>query len=740
MNWVSHQRARRNRVWRDQASGQFRQISGLVPVAYDGERGPVAIDMTPQRVGRGWQITANAWHFRLNDNGWVGFGGRGGQHWLRFHLLRLGYFDDPAGTPHLANSFHPIGGAPTYDPTNLSQSPQAGPVGPDGEQPVLAATFAWHDLWPTLPAGEIYAQWQVDGARLKEAIVLDQAARNWLAANRPPSHFDLPVAGTYFGLVFQVDWAGVPKRLVNGIERGDGDDFTDDDGAIELRDASDALLGLLPIDAVVVPDAERGTANTARLRKRFWRDGDGNTYLAVGLPVAALSALPAGDLVFDPTVTPGIAANSEDVYYHENTSTSTEFTNGISGVHYWGRYSGDHEHGGYRFVVNVPQGATIDSAYLKPTVVDSGSANTMEIAAEDADDSSAWNYSSLKPWNDHQDITPTTARVNWDLSSLSSGPVSSPDIKTIIQEIVDRAGWQSGNHISLHVVHTGTTSGNVETGMDDYSGSNPAQLEITYTVSGANIDLEGSTTLTFSTTASLSVNGAGGGSGDPNTLPQSWRDSTDDVQVQFTADGRVQVGDQALMATDDALLEIHRDETETGKPKRGLHTLGTLTDSLNSVVAWVVQELHLKGTASISALHSALRVRLTNDNTGASGSMVGADLRAADIEIINNGGDSGNEVPEITGLHVGVTNQADGYAGTAYGIKVEITDDGSLNLAYALHADAGLVHVADALEVPVLGSDPSETPPTGFVLVYVKLDAGVPRWYSKDDSDTVRAM
>src|SRR5690606_23091789 len=129
-------------------------------------------------------------------------------------------------------------------------------------------------------------------------------------------------------------------------------------------------------------------------------------------------------------------------------------------------------------------------------------------------------------------------------------------------------------------------------------------------------------------------------------------------------DGRLQIGSftSGMMATDDALIEAHRDESDTGKPRRGLHLLGEVSGTLSTIVAWAVQELVLKGTGSISALHSALRVRLTNENTGTMDS--GADLRAADVEIINDGGEVGEPVPEITGLHVAVTNQAGAYADT----------------------------------------------------------------------------
>ena len=194
------------------------------------------------------------------------------------------------------------------------------------------------------------------------------------------------------------------------------------------------------------------------------------------------------------------------------------------------------------------------------------------------------------------------------------------------------------------------------------------------------------------------------------------------------------------MATDDALVEIHRDEIETGKPKRGLHTLGTLTSPLSDIVAWVVQELHLKGSGGISALHSALRVRLTNDNTGA---MTGANLQAADVEVINNGGSAGigNDVPEITGLRVGVTNQAGGYADTAYGLKVEIDDQGSITNPYAIYTDQGVVHLGDELELPIFDPVPSNDPSsTAFMRLIAAVEDGSPVLYGKLTGQTAEPI
>ncbi|MBU4343653.1 MAG: hypothetical protein KJ902_06050 [Candidatus Omnitrophica bacterium] len=98
--------------------------------------------------------------------------------------------------------------------------------------------------------------------------------------------------------------------------------------------------------------------------------------------------------------------------------------------------------------VAVPQGATISSATL--TIESYGltgsSTPELRIYGCDEDDSARMtahaNYTA-KPR--------TTAYVTWDTTRYFGQSNISPDIKTIIQEIVDRGGWSSGNAIQLLV-------------------------------------------------------------------------------------------------------------------------------------------------------------------------------------------------------------------------------------------------------------------------------------------------
>jgi hypothetical protein len=100
--------------------------------------------------------------------------------------------------------------------------------------------------------------------------------------------------------------------------------------------------------------------------------------------------------------------------------------------------------------VAIAQGATISSAYLSLNI--SGGANqdiNLEISGYDADDTSypvdaedffakyTIKTSNLVTWND--------GVVSWDSFTF----YQSPSLINIIQEIVDRPGWVSGNGILL---------------------------------------------------------------------------------------------------------------------------------------------------------------------------------------------------------------------------------------------------------------------------------------------------
>ena len=106
---------------------------------------------------------------------------------------------------------------------------------------------------------------------------------------------------------------------------------------------------------------------------------------------------------------------------------------------------------GMRFTnITIPQGTTIDSAYLTLTASNpmSGAAVKARISADDTDDAAT--FSTVGDF-DTRYAARTTARVDWDNIAAWTNELEydSPEIKTVIQEIVDRGGWTSGNDIAI---------------------------------------------------------------------------------------------------------------------------------------------------------------------------------------------------------------------------------------------------------------------------------------------------
>lgn len=112
--------------------------------------------------------------------------------------------------------------------------------------------------------------------------------------------------------------------------------------------------------------------------------------------------------------------------------------------------------GGMRFLnVALPQGANITTAYLTFRASASASNNIVKsnLTGEAIDNASTFstlaNYQARRGTaaGGASNANLTSAYVNWDsIGAWTSGSdYNSPEIKTIIQEIVNRAGWASGN-------------------------------------------------------------------------------------------------------------------------------------------------------------------------------------------------------------------------------------------------------------------------------------------------------
>jgi len=132
--------------------------------------------------------------------------------------------------------------------------------------------------------------------------------------------------------------------------------------------------------------------------------------------------------------------------------------------------------------VTIPQGATINTATFSYTAQDTdATTDNVAVYAEDVDSSPAITTTGDEEPKDKGGRV-TSASVNWTLPNQTINiSYTSPEIKTVIQEIVDRAGWSSGNSLSLVIKNNGATE-------NHNAKNNPGEswMYVTYTTGGGS--------------------------------------------------------------------------------------------------------------------------------------------------------------------------------------------------------------------------------------------------------------
>lgn len=145
-------------------------------------------------------------------------------------------------------------------------------------------------------------------------------------------------------------------------------------------------------------------------------------------------------------------------------------------------YTGGHEEAiGVRYRgVAIPAGSTILSAYANFQVVSEFNGENLDILINGEDNATPAIFST---YADFIGRTKTSAQVTWNGQAWAGGvTVKSPDIKTIIQEIVDLGAWVSGNDIVLFFYPSG--SGTIYFASFDHASYSAPELEITYASGG----------------------------------------------------------------------------------------------------------------------------------------------------------------------------------------------------------------------------------------------------------------
>jgi len=137
---------------------------------------------------------------------------------------------------------------------------------------------------------------------------------------------------------------------------------------------------------------------------------------------------------------------------------------------------------GIRFQdIFIPQGATITEAYIEFTVDESTSGNvTMNVAGEAVDNSSVFTAVAY----DISSRIKTGSLVSWtppDWTVVNSLK-QTPELKSIVQEIVNRNGWNSGNAMTFIISGAATPTATRIAYSFDSSSSKAPLLHINYSL------------------------------------------------------------------------------------------------------------------------------------------------------------------------------------------------------------------------------------------------------------------
>lgn len=230
-----------------------------------------------------------------------------------------------------------------------------------------------------------------------------------------------------------------------------------------------------------------------------------------------------------------VSAGADDAQQSGTTMTVTGVTIGAS-------LDATTEYVGLRFQsVQIPQGATISAAYL--SVVPSGTGEDeplVTITGFDEDNTAAFTTTA----SDITNRSVTTASVSWDSANLGATGATyhdTPSLVSVVQEIVDRGGWSSGNAMGFRIQGGATTTRDLTIESYENTGANPPKLHIEYTrpaelyiATSANITAGGE-----ATTARLTA--PSGKTTSDFVTGRRWDDENGSDSIDITADDYTEV-------------------------------------------------------------------------------------------------------------------------------------------------------------------------------------------------------
>ncbi|MEM6345944.1 MAG: Ig-like domain-containing protein, partial [Bacteroidota bacterium] len=188
--------------------------------------------------------------------------------------------------------------------------------------------------------------------------------------------------------------------------------------------------------------------------------------------------------------------------------------------------------------ISVPAGAKIDSAYIQFTVDELNNANPVDISIRGEQHFNSATFANVLGNLSNRDFTEASvvwSPINWTIVGQSAADQRTPNLASIMQEIVDLPGWQANNAASFFLSGWGRRIA------ESYDGTAAPELSVYYTISPPPLN----------TAPEISISGIPEGATqinfDPITFVAKTKDSTDYVnRVEFYLNGVLQVNDNTF--------------------------------------------------------------------------------------------------------------------------------------------------------------------------------------------------
>lgn len=421
-------------------------------------------------VKGGWAKSAVGIPGGKTTDGWWGWRGRQGEAALWMRLVSVGWFRSSTLV------FDNEGGAADYSSrgVQLSKEVQTVTVPTTAEEINVLIRGTWADIWSLGGGASIWLESEFSGWRMKLDIIVNKKAYDKIQLTAPPVEWDDP-ENIYFAFVFKIDPVEISKWKQLGFEVNLETTVIDDnDGPIEITNSNDDVLGYFPGDVAYIRDSddERLDGTDVDLRKWFYKSG-GAYYMIVGMLKSEFDAVSIDtdeDIVFDPSIDEQVGASSDDA--HEDVSDGDMDLTALR------IKTSTTQIGGTRWssVTGPANGDTIDVATIDVLLYNASvDSPDVDIYFEDQDSPSTFTVAN----SDISTRTRTTNYVNWTDTDLALTWQTSPELKTVVQEIIDRGGWSSGNAM-VAIWWNGQTS----MWFRSQDQGNGAKLHIEYTAGG----------------------------------------------------------------------------------------------------------------------------------------------------------------------------------------------------------------------------------------------------------------